>query len=184
MKTQTTKNCSKCNQTLTLDNFYKQKTSSDGLLPHCKKCHNKLTKKAGVKLAKENPYEYIIQNRYKSLNQRCINGKYTTSPSAVSCPQLKSYRDKGIELLMSYETFREWMLANEGVHNEIVARGEKSSIDRIDETLGYSIDNIQLISLHKNIEKRFGKKCEYQSENKKEQKKMENKIAYKRSRQK
>jgi hypothetical protein len=53
-----------------------------------------------------------------------------------------------------------------------------SSIDRIDETKGYSIDNIQLISHHENIEKRIGAKCEFLSKKRKLQASKKNKKAY------
>lgn len=171
-----TKICKDCGQELPISKFYTSKITKDGCYSYCKSCHNKRATVSTIGWKTRNPYENLIRNRWNSINQRTVNGKYTTSPSAVSCPQLKSYREKGIMLEMSFEGFRAWMLANETLHNEIVATGDKSSIDRIDDDLGYSLDNIALISLHSNIEKRVGKECK-RTENKEEVKQY-NKTAY------
>lgn len=175
-----TKTCNKCNETKSVELFYTSKTLKDGYMTNCKECHNNESKKNMKKWTIENPYLALINNRWASINQRTVNGKFTTSQSAQKCPQLKNYRDRGITLDMTYEEFKGWMLANEGIHNEIVATGDKSSIDRIDEELGYSLDNIQLIPLHKNIEKRFGKECEKLNEYEKQLKKEQNKRVYER----
>lgn len=174
-----TKICKDCGQELPTTNFYTSKQTKDGFVCYCKSCHKKRSNVAAAEWIKRNPYENIIRNRWKSINQRTVNGTYITSPSAQKCPQLVSYRKKGIALDMTFDEFRLWMLANEILHNEIVASGDKSSIDRIDESLGYSIDNIQMISLHKNICKRYGKECE--RTNDKEISKQNNKKAYNRS---
>lgn len=162
-----TKICSKCKEEKNTNHFHKSNFNKDGLQAYCKDCIRVSTKLSRKKWVSENEYENIIHNRWNSLNQRCINGQYTTSQSAERCPQLKSYREKGIRLEMSKDEFKAWMLANESLHNEIVARGDKSSIDRIDESKGYCTDNIQMISLHKNIEKRFGKPCKKDVDNEK-----------------
>jgi hypothetical protein len=48
--------CSDCNEWLPLeDNFYKNKSSSDGYYPYCKEC----TKKRSRKWAKDNPERYL-----------------------------------------------------------------------------------------------------------------------------
>lgn len=155
-----TKTCSKCGNTLPLSDFYKQSNTKDGFQYCCKSCHNKVTKKNREEFAANNPFLQIILNRWASLNQRCVNGKYTDSYTAQNTPQIQSYQKKGIQLEMTYQEFKNWMLSVEQIHNQIVSKGENSSIDRIDDTKGYSPDNIQLISLHENIEKRYGKKCE------------------------
>lgn len=154
-----TKTCRECGETKSVSEFHKV-SGGKSYHSYCKVCHSKRAKASKAVWAKNNPYLQIINNRWSSLNQRCVNGKYTTSPSAKQCPQLKSYRAKGITIDMTFNEFREWMLANEELHNQIVASGEKSSIDRIDERIGYRLDNIQMISLHENIEKRYDKECE------------------------
>lgn len=122
-------------------------------------------------------YDSIIWGRWASINQRTVNGKYNSSPSALACPQLKSYRAKGITLNMTFGEFEVWMKSVEHIHNQIVEKGENSSVDRIDETKGYEIDNLQMISLHENIEKRIGKKCKrYPEENKQLKKESNHKI--------
>lgn len=123
-------------------------------------------------------YDSIIWGRWASINQRTINGKYNSSPSALSCPQLKSYRSKGITVNMTFGEFESWMKSVEHIHNQIVEKGEKSSVDRIDETKGYEIGNLQMISLHENIEKRVGMKCKRFPEESKGLKKESNQRIY------
>lgn len=124
-------------------------------------------------------YDRLITNRWASINQRTINGKYNSSESVQRCEQMKSYHKKQITIDITFEEFRNWMLDNEDLHNEIVESGNKSSIDRIDETKGYSLDNMRLISLHENIENRYGKECEYQPNEEKTKKKTQNQKNYK-----
>lgn len=176
MNNQTTKTCSKCGNTLPLSQFYKQSNTKDGFQYCCKSCHNKVTKKNREDFAANNPFLQIILNRWAALNQRCSNGRYTESYTAQNTPQIQSYQKKGIQLELTFQEFKNWMLENEEKHNQIVASGENSSIDRIDEKKGYSLGNIQLISLHENIEKRYGKKCG--SVEDKEKTKQKNKNQY------
>lgn len=109
-------------------------------------------------------YERIIKNRFASINQRSIGGKYCNNKSVLKNNQQRSYHKKGITLEMTKQEFYDWMMSVKPIHDEIVARGDKSSINRIDSRKGYSVDNIELISLHKNIEERYGFECEYNSE--------------------
>lgn len=109
-------------------------------------------------------YEMIIKNRFSSINQRCKNGKYCNNKSVLKNNQHRSYHKKGIMLEMSFDEFRDWMMSVKHIHDEIVRNGDKSSINRIDNRKGYSVDNIELITLHKNIEERYGFECEYISE--------------------
>lgn len=104
-------------------------------------------------------YLSMIKSRWASINQRTINGLYKDSVSAQANPQAKAYRAHDVRVEMTLDQFTAWMVDHKPEHDAIVDRGESSSIDRIDETKGYSIDNIRIISLHENIEKRLGKKC-------------------------
>lgn len=123
-------------------------------------------------------FEKIINNRWNSINQRCINGKYSKSTSVQYSPQFQSYHKQNITINMTKEEFTNWMLSVEQIHNDIISVGEKSSIDRIDETKGYEIGNLQLISLHSNIEKRYKTTCKCQPKEHKHKKKIENQKYY------
>lgn len=131
--------------------------------------------KGNKKLTK---YHYLINNRWNSINQRCINGKYAKSISVQYSPQFQSYHKQNITINMTKEEFTNWMLSVEQIHNDIISVGEKSSIDRIDETKGYEIGNLQLISLHSNIEKRYKTTCKCQPKEQKDKVKIKNQKYY------
>lgn len=126
-------------------------------------------------------YDKVIHNRWSSINQRTSNGKYNSSNSAINSPQYKSYHRKNITVNMTKDEFITWMLSVEETHNKIIATGQKSSIDRIDDNKGYEIGNLQLISLHENIEKRVGKICDYQKPEEKLKNTLYNKKVYDRN---
>lgn len=128
---------------------------------------NRYTKKRQNNSISE--YERIIKNRWASINQRSVNGAYANEPSVQATPQHISYKKRNIMLEMTKEEFYAWMYSVEHIHNEIVARGDKSSIDRIDSNRGYSLDNIRMVALHKNIEDRIGKPCKYVEESMKKE---------------
>lgn len=172
MTTTTTKTCTKCGIEKEASKFNKHPSTKDGLNSWCKECSNINTKNYIKK--NSNKYSFIIENRWKSINQRCVNGCFKT-PNA---PQFESYTRKGITVNMSKEEFTTWMLSVEHIHNQIVSKGERSSIDRIDETKGYEIGNLQLISLHENIEKRVGKTCNYLKPEDKPKKSISNRSSY------
>lgn len=159
------KTCSKCGKILSADNFSKNLKTSDKLGSWCRACSNISAKLYNRKHRSE--YSKIINNRWHSINQRCVNGLYSTSDSALHSPQFVSYHKKGITINLTREEFTDWMYSVEDIHNAIIESGDKSSIDRIDENRGYEIGNIQLLSLHANIEKRLGKKCDFVADDRK-----------------
>lgn len=126
-------------------------------------------------------YTLMAINRYKSMCQRCKDAKYSEEPSVKRSPQMISYKKKNITLEMTREEFVNWMWENKHIHDAIVESGERSSVDRIDETKGYSLDNIQLLALHTNIEKRLGKKCRKYTKEELEVSSFYNAVNYKKS---
>jgi len=110
------------------------------------------------------PYTVIIRGRWASLNQRSSNGKYNKAKSINNNPQQLSYLKKDIKVEMTKQEFFDWMWQNKAKHDKITSAGERSSINRIDPRKGYSLDNIELVSLHNNIEEKFGFECRYMSE--------------------
>lgn len=123
-------------------------------------------------------YEVIIRNRFSSINQRCIGGKYCNNKSVLKNNQQRSYHKKGITLEMTKQEFYDWMMSVKPIHDAIVANGDRSSINRIDSRKGYSVDNLELITLHKNIEERFGFECRYMTEEELDEKSVCNHTRY------
>lgn len=167
-----TKTCTKCGIEKETSNFNKHPNTKDRLNSWCKEC----SRINSMEYMKRNSgkYSFIIENRWRSINQRCINGCYKT-PNA---PQFQSYINKKITINMTKDEFATWMKSVEHIHNQIVEKGEKSSVDRIDDTKGYEIGNLQMISLHENIEKRIGMKCKKFPEESKGRKKASNQRIY------
>jgi hypothetical protein len=128
-------------------------------------------------------WDILKHNRWSSIKQRCINTDYTRELKSRNTPQIMSYHAKNIKLEMTKDEFYTWMDGNYEKHQEIVVKGEVSSIDRIDDNIGYRVSNLQLISRHENIEKRIGKKCRYITEEEKISARERNARAYKRATQ-
>lgn len=170
------KTCTHCGKTLSTDNFSRNSKTADGHCSWCRICSNENARKYNHKHRSE--YSKIINNRWHSINQRCVNDLYSTSNSALHSPQFVSYHKRGITINMTREEFTNWMWSVKDIHDEIIRNGDKSSIDRIDEDRGYEVGNIQLISLHANIEKRLGKKCDFGAPDKKEAIKSKNARQY------
>jgi hypothetical protein len=84
--------------------------------------------------------------RWKGMNQRTVNG---SSPQ-WSDPVKAKYFEKGVSLEMSREEFYAFCDANAKLILELRDAGEKPSIDRIDHTRGYSLDNIRILSFREN----------------------------------
>ena len=126
-------------------------------------------------------WDILKHNRWSSIKQRCINTNYTRELKSRNTPQVMSYHAKNIKLEMTKEEFYTWMDTQYGKHQEIVGKGEVSSIDRIEETIGYRVDNLRLITRHENIEKRMGKKCRYITEEEKISARERNARAYKKA---
>lgn len=92
-------------------------------------------------------------NKWSTINQRTVNGKYATQPACSLNAQHRSYLAKGIMIDMTQEEFFDWCASKE---NEILAmmnKGERPSIDRICEDCSYSIENIKVIPLISNMKK-------------------------------
>lgn len=122
-------------------------------------------------------YSKMVQNRWSALNQRCVNGKW----SQTHTNQFKSYQRHQIELQMTKEEFTAWMESQKTRYFEILATGDVPSIDRIDNSAHYTISNIQLISRHENLEKRWGKECRIMTPEQKIRASVNNAKNYKRA---
>ena len=91
--------------------------------------------------------------KWASINQRTINGKYAKGKCASHNPQQQSYLNKGIRLDMDVVEFYDYCSDNEVSILAMIGDNMRPSIDRIDDAKGYSLDNIQIIPLIDNITK-------------------------------
>ena len=131
------KQCGKCGVEKQLSEFSKDRGSKDGLYYICKECDSERVK------------EYI----------RTLDGYFTK----VYGGQRKSSKKRGHEMpTYTKEELREWVMEFHRAkffelwHNFILSDYKKNlapSFDRIDDSKGYSLDNLQLMSWFVNDQK-------------------------------
>ena len=98
-----TKRCSHCKRIKPLDEYYKDKSTPDGLYYSCKKCHNERTKSyaqtpKGRKNACKGSSKYRKKNRPKiNEYQRKYYHKYKQTPEGKETYNRYSKTEKGIE---------------------------------------------------------------------------------------
>ena len=84
----------------------------------------------------------FIGSSWTGMNIRC--GKYKHLQTAKKC---KSYRN--ISIKITRDEFKSWCIEQEDAIRSL----KRPSIDRIDNGLDYSLDNMQIIELSDNIRK-------------------------------
>ena len=86
----------------------------------------------------------FIHSVWTGLNIRCSNGKYFGLRTVDKC---RTYEDVLIEL--SREEFKAFCINNKNTIESL----KRPSLDRINDSENYSVDNIQIIELGDNIRK-------------------------------
>lgn len=168
--------CVHCQRTRDIKEFGSNKSRPDGLTSYCKDCNREISKEYQRSIS--NDFSRIVKNRWSSIHQRTANGKYKNEPSVTVNPQHQSYQRKGIEVEMSFGEFQEFMYSTSGTYYAIQTSGGIPTVDRIDDRLGYAVGNLQIISLHENIEKRLGKPCKVMSREAKQKRNEKSKLQY------
>jgi len=125
--------CSRCQRNLTADNFYTDKSSSNGLQTYCKQCQKTITEHYNA------TFDGYMSALYLNLMKDAKKNKVEVNLTKEDLYNLYDKQNK----LCSVTKFI--MTANNKQE-----RGKKSSlrnisIDRINHDKGYIIDNIQLI---------------------------------------
>lgn len=92
--------------------------------------------------------EYVKCSYWQTLNQRCANGA-----NRVNSRRNEAYAKKGVNLELTKEQFNEWVDKNWETFRALYESGRTPSIDRIDNSRGYAIDNMQVIDLKQNMRK-------------------------------
>jgi hypothetical protein len=127
-----TKQCSKCNETKELVLFPKQSARKDGLSAYCKVCTVKETQK------RQKTLEGLVKKIYH--NQRMTSGKMGRA--------LPNYTEKELYCwMMSHNYFPMWQTWVNSNYDKWLS----PSIDRINNQLSYTLDNIQLTTWKENL---------------------------------
>ena len=104
------------------------------------------------RFATEEVYNWTL-NKWNTINQRTVNGKYVRELASSINPQHQSYLKKGIKLEINQEDFFDYCSDNEQKILEMMSNGERPSIDRLDTEKDYTLENIQIIPLLVNLTK-------------------------------
>ncbi len=104
------------------------------------------------RFATEEVYTWTV-NKWNTINQRTVNGKYVRESASSINPQHQSYLKKGIKIEISKEDFFDYCSDNEKKILEMMVNGQRPSIDRIDIEKDYTWENIQIIPLLVNLRK-------------------------------
>ena len=93
------------------------------------------------------PIGNFIHSTWTSINLRC--GKYKHLQKELQLKKNKKY--KGISVDFTREEFKNWCYENK----DKILSLSRPSLDRINSSLNYSLDNIQVIELTDNINKKI-----------------------------
>ena len=146
------KRCFICGEVKPLDDFYTHKLMRDGHLNKCKECAKAYARKRDtrgidIKRYRTNPNRYLT-HKYYMMKRRC------TKP----IPKHESYLGRDLMKLdewMSFckDTMDEFMALYVQWQKSGYKRAQAPSIDRIDNSLGYVIGNVQWMTLSQNSRK-------------------------------
>ncbi len=135
MKQSTTKHCINCNIIKNIQSFYIQEKRKDGVYPYCKKCTS----------LKNNKY----RRTKKGLVTKIYGDQKSNSVNRGYCPPTYTK----IEL-------SEWLFSQKKFHilydnwkRLDYQKDYVPSVDRKDDYIGYTMDNIQLMTWKENLKK-------------------------------
>lgn len=92
--------------------------------------------------------EYIKSSYWTTLNQRCVNGSHFKDT-----PKNSSYKRSNRKLELTKEEFDIWVDENWDKFLALYECGKTPSIDRIDNSIGYRVSNMNVIDLKENMAK-------------------------------
>lgn len=148
------KQCRNCNQIKDLNEFVKHKECKDGHTNCCKNCKLELQKVS--REVNQNNYT----KRYEKTKKGFLMRTYRNMQSRITGIQYKKHHLYMGKSILTKEDFYNWALSNNQFKILFEIWEENNyqnrltpSIDRLDEKLGYIIENIQWITHSENSRK-------------------------------
>lgn len=92
------------------------------------------------------PFKRLITIAWNNLNRRTINGDYPN----WKCKGTARYLQLGIELHLTRKQLETWFIERQKLVYDMWHAGERPSIDRIDSSGHYTLENIRLVTLKEN----------------------------------
>jgi hypothetical protein len=138
--------CSRCKNNLPESYFYKSRTRKPSFQSYCIPCKKEYSCLSHTK----GTLEYFRRSTWGILNARTVNGSH---PLYKNTQIKKTYLDKNIKLLFTKEQFYNFCEENKDKILNLYSDKDQPSIDRVDSSKDYSLDNIQIISLNENRRK-------------------------------
>lgn len=145
------KNCTSCNIFKSLDAFHTKSKNFDGLEHQCKVCSN-----AKIRARRKNNSNVVTKTYEKTLKGKLVRTYRNMLSRVKGILRSKSHLYEGLEIL-DKEDFYKWSL-EDPEYNRIFKEWSDAghtlklspSIDRIDPTKGYILDNIRWLTHSQN----------------------------------
>lgn len=155
------KKCFKCGQTKPLSEFYKHKQMADGHLNKCKECaRNDVRANYHANIEHYRKYD---KDRQRTSRRRILQHRYAGLVQRSTGKAARKYHVEGKPYLTK-EEWQQWCSETIDEFNRLYRIWEASgfdrhycpSVDRIDNSKGYTKDNIQWLSVADNCRKFVG----------------------------
>ena len=91
--------------------------------------------------------KYAQSKGWNGIQQRTVNGH------PLATPRNGSHLRKGLTVSFTREQFNAWVESRWSIYEKLYADGKTPSVDRIDNAIGYSLENLQVIDLKLNMAK-------------------------------
>ena len=138
--------CVGCGQNKSSDQFYKSSDCSRGFKPNCKKC---------MKPKMDHKREWT--RRYEKTEKGFIMRMYRNMKSRIEGVQHKKKHLYEGKYLLSKEEFYDWIKSQSDFKSLFLLyeasnweRRLAPSVDRVDPSKGYSIDNMEVVTMSEN----------------------------------